>query len=39
MMKFPLAVPSALLLLACVGVLLPPFTRMVRMLRALLSGS
>lgn len=38
MMKTPLVVPSALLLLACAGLLAPPFTRMVRMLRALLSG-
>jgi len=37
MMKTQLLVPSALLLLACAGLLTPPFTRMVRMLRAILS--
>jgi hypothetical protein len=38
MMKSQLVVLSALLILACVGALTPLFTRLVRLLRALLSG-
>lgn len=37
-MKTQLLVPSALLLLACAGLLTPPLTRWVRMLRTVFSG-
>jgi hypothetical protein len=37
-MKTQLFAPSALLLLACAGVLTPPLTRFVRRLRAILAG-